>query len=89
MSERSEVGSEGLTVVSNGVLNFYIFCDIARGNWVTINYFDCFWVFELITREVVLVCKSLIHKGKSSTSTIHKGIGINSDISVGQGALYD
>jgi hypothetical protein len=62
---------------------------VARGDWVTINYFDCFWTFELIVRKVVLACESLIHKGKSSASTIHKYMGVNFDITVGQGTQYD
>jgi hypothetical protein len=89
VSERREVGSKGFIVVSNGTLNFNIFCDITRGDWVAINYFNNFWVFELITRKVVLACESLIHKGKSSASAIHKCMGVNFDITVRQGTWYD
>jgi hypothetical protein len=82
MSEESKVGSEALIVVSNSILKLNIFSNIARGDWVIINYFDCFSVFKSIIRKVVLVCKSLIHKGKSSISTIHRYISINFDIMV-------
>jgi hypothetical protein len=56
---------------------------------VAINSFDCFRVFALITRKVVLAYESLIHKGKSSASAIHKCMGVNFDIMVRQGAWYD
>jgi hypothetical protein len=89
MSEGSEVGSKGLMVVSNGALNFNIFYDVTRGDWVTINHFNCFWIFELIMRKVVSACESLIHKGMSSASTIYKYMRINFDIMVRQGTWYD
>jgi hypothetical protein len=73
-------------VISNGILNLNIFHDITQGDWAAINYFDYFWVFELITRKVVLACESLIHKGKASASAIHKYVGVNFDITVRQGA---
>jgi hypothetical protein len=89
VSEGSQVGSEGFMVVSNLTLDFNIFCDITQRDWMASNYFDCFWVLELIIMKVVLACKSLIHKEKSSTSAIYKFMGVDFDITVGQGTWYN
>jgi hypothetical protein len=45
MPKGSDIGSEGLMVISNSVLDFDIFCDFSQGDWVAIYHFDYFWVF--------------------------------------------
>jgi hypothetical protein len=65
-------------IVADGVVNVDVFSNITGGNELSINDFDSFWVFQLVTGKIVLVGKFVIHEGISSTSIVNKGIGVNS-----------
>jgi hypothetical protein len=65
-------------MVTNSTVNVYIFGNITRGNGLSINDFDSFWVFQLVIGKIVLVGKFIIYEGKCSLSIVNQGMGINS-----------
>jgi hypothetical protein len=65
-------------MVTNGTVNVDIFGNITRGNGSSMDDFNSFWGFQLVTGKIVLAGEFVIHEGISSTSTVNKGMGINS-----------
>jgi hypothetical protein len=65
-------------MVTDGIVNMDIFGNITTGNRSSINDFNGFWVFQLVMGKIVLAGEFVIHEGKSSISTVNKGMGVNS-----------
>jgi hypothetical protein len=65
-------------MVTNGTVNVDIFSDITGGHGLSIDDFDGFHGFQLVMGKIVLTGKFVIHEGISSTSTVNKGMGVNS-----------
>jgi hypothetical protein len=78
MTNGGHISNEFFMMVTDGTVNVDIFGNITRGNGSSINNFDSFWVFQLVPGKIVLVGKFIIYEGKSSVSTVNKGMGINS-----------
>jgi hypothetical protein len=78
MTDGGYISNEFFMMVTNGTVNVDVFGNITRGNGLSIDNFDSFWVFQLVTGKIVLAGEFIIHEGKSSTSTVNKGMGINS-----------
>jgi hypothetical protein len=78
MTNRGHISDECLMMVTNGAVNVDVFGNITRGNGLSIDDFDGFWVFQLVMGKIVLAGEFVIHEGISTTSTVNKGIGVNS-----------
>jgi hypothetical protein len=65
-------------MVTNSIVNVDIFSNITSGNRLSIDNFDSFWGFQLVTVKIVLVGEFIIHEGISSISIVNKGMGVNS-----------
>jgi hypothetical protein len=65
-------------MVAAGTVNVDVFGNITGGNGSSIHDFDGFWGFQLVTGNIVLADEFVIHEGISSTSTVNKGMGVNS-----------
>jgi hypothetical protein len=83
MTNGGYISNEFFMIVTNGIVNVDIFSNITRGNGSSIEDFDGFWGFQLVMGKIVLVGEFIIHEGISSTSTVNKGMGVNSSIIVG------
>jgi hypothetical protein len=78
MTNGGHISNEFFMMVANGTVNVDIFGNITGGNGSSMDDFDGFWVFQLVTGTIVLVGEFVIHEGKSSASTVNKGMGVNS-----------
>jgi hypothetical protein len=78
MTNGGHISDEFFMMVTNGTVNVDVFGNITRGNRSSINEFDGFWGFQLVTGKVVLAGEFVIHQGISSASTVNKGMGVNS-----------
>jgi hypothetical protein len=78
MTDGGHISNEFFMIVADGTVNVDIFGNITGGNGSSIDDFDGFWVFQLVIGKIVLQGKFLIHEGKSSASTVNKGMGVNS-----------
>jgi hypothetical protein len=78
MTDGGHISNEFFMMVADGTVNVDVFGNITGGNRLSIDDFDSFWVFQLVTGKIVLAGKFVIHEGKSSTTTVNKGMGVNS-----------
>jgi hypothetical protein len=78
MTDGGHISDEFFMMVADGTVNVDVFGNITGGNGSSIDDFDSFWVFQLVTGKIVLAGKFVIHEGISSASTVNKGMGINS-----------
>jgi hypothetical protein len=78
MTNGGHISDEFFMMVADGTVNVDIFGNITGGNRSSINDFDSFWGFQLVTGKIVLAGEFVIHEGISSTSTVNKGMGVNS-----------
>jgi hypothetical protein len=65
-------------MVTNGIVNIDIFSNITGGNRLSIDDFDGFCSFQVVMGKSILAGEFIIHEGISSTSTVNKGMGVNS-----------
>jgi hypothetical protein len=78
MTNGGHISDEFFMMVADGTVNVDVFGNITGGNGSSIDDFDGFWGFQLVTGKTVLAGKFVIDEGISSASTVNKGIGINS-----------
>jgi hypothetical protein len=78
MTNVGHISDEFLIMVTNGTVNVDVFGNITGGNGSSIDDFDGFWHFQLVTGKIVLAGEFVIHAGISSISTVNKGMGVNS-----------
>jgi hypothetical protein len=78
MTNGGHISDEFLIMVTNGTVNVDVFGNITGGNGSSIDDFDGFWRFQLVTGKIVLAGEFVIHAGISSTSTVNQGMGVNS-----------
>jgi hypothetical protein len=78
MTDGGHISDEFFMMVADGAVNVDIFGNITGGNGLSIDDFDGFWVFQLVTGKIVLAGEFVIHEGISSASTVNKGMGVNS-----------
>jgi hypothetical protein len=78
MTDGGHISDEFFMMVANGTVNVDVFSNITRGNRSSIDDFDSFWVLQLVMGKIVLVGEFVIHEGKSSATTVNKGMGVNS-----------
>jgi hypothetical protein len=78
MTNGGHISDEFFMMVADGTVNVDVFGNITGGNGSSIDDFDGFWGFQLVTAKIVLAGEFVIHEGISSASTVNKGMGINS-----------
>jgi hypothetical protein len=78
MTDGGHISNEFFIMVADGTVNVDVFGNITAGNGSSIDDFDGFWIVQLVTGKIVLAGKFVIHEGKSSASTVNKGMGVNS-----------
>jgi hypothetical protein len=78
MTNAGHISDEFFMIVANGTVNVDLFGNITGGNGLSIDDFDGFWGFQLVTGKIVLAGEFVIHEGISSASTVNKGMGVNS-----------
>jgi hypothetical protein len=78
MTNGGRITDQFFMIVADGTVNVDVFGNLTRGNGSSIDDFDGFWGFQLVTGKIVLAGKFVIHEGISSTSTVNKGMGVNS-----------
>jgi hypothetical protein len=78
MTDGGHISNEFFMMVADGTVNVDVFGNITGGNGSSIDDFDGFWVFQLVTAKIVLAGEFVIHERKSSASTVNKGMGVNS-----------
>jgi hypothetical protein len=78
MTDGGHISDEFFMMVADGTVNVDVFGNITGGNGSSIDDFDGFWVFQLVTGKIVLAGEFVIHEGISSASTVNKGMGVNS-----------
>jgi hypothetical protein len=78
MTNGGHISDEFFMMVTDGTVNVDVFGNITGGNGSSIDDFNGFWVFQLVTGKIVLAGEFVIHKGISSASTVNKGMGVNS-----------
>jgi hypothetical protein len=78
MTNGGHISDEFFMMVADGIVNVDVFGNITGGNGSSIDDFDGFWGFQLVTGKIVLAGEFVIHEGISSASTVNKGMGVNS-----------
>jgi hypothetical protein len=78
MTNGGHISDEFFMMVTDGAVNVDVFGNITGGNGSSIDDFDGFWGFQLVTGKIVLAGEFVIHEGISSASTVNKGMGVNS-----------
>jgi hypothetical protein len=69
MADGGHISNELFMIVADSTVNVDVFGNITGGNGSSIDDFDGFWVFQLVTGKIVLAGKFVIHEGKSSASS--------------------
>jgi hypothetical protein len=85
VANRGDIGGEGFLVIINEAVELYILHDVSGGDWVAIDDFDGFGVFELEAGEVVLAGEFVIYKSIPGAPTINKSMGFDLVKFIGQG----
>jgi hypothetical protein len=78
MTDGGYISDVFFMMVTDSTVNVDVFGNITGGNGSSIDDFEGFWVFHLVTGKIVLAGEFVIHEGKSSASTVNKGMGVNS-----------
>jgi hypothetical protein len=78
MTNGGHISDEFFMMVADGTVNVDVFGNITGGNGSSIDDFDGFWGFQLVTGKIVLAGEFVIHEGISGASTVNKGMGVNS-----------
>jgi hypothetical protein len=78
MTNGGHISDVFFMMVADGTVNVDVFGSITGGNRSSIDDFDGFWGFRLVTWKILLAGEFVIHEGISSASTVNKGMGVNS-----------
>jgi hypothetical protein len=87
LTEGGDECGEHFHVVADFKRHFDDFGDVARADGTTIDYLEGARHAELVTRQVVLVYKLLVDKGKSGCTAINHSLRLDYVIFIHQRAI--